>query len=388
MGVKPDLPDNNETHTVTTSDLRLLEELGREASNSEDQQAQYQKSCQKELESDEPIAVPDSLLRVESLARVCSLSKILSQPKSRDLYETSEEEAESSASPDAHLTKKLKDNGESPIPVKTSSFVPGPTSRSSCSEQECNMQVIRVGIYTRAERQAKLDRYRAKKNRRTFSKKILYACRKSFADSRPRVGGRFVPLKDLPLIPKPSPESDQEVSEMLASISANNKRTSDTKRSGRKSSLQSEDTFNEDSRGSSPDSFPSPVSLSRSFQAPPRAPLHPAFSSSAPASSATPQYAAPSNYVSFDGFGFPEPILAPQHSLPSHVSPATQPNFSSYPSCSFTSFPSPIARASSCPLARGSSSTRSASRPLRSAIDDPSASLLLLSLAATQAAVS
>lgn len=384
MGVKPDLPGDQATH-AKTDDLRLLE-LGREAG---DQQVQHH---QKELEPDEPITVPDSLLRVESLARVCSLSKILSQPKSRDLYETSEEEAESSSSTDAHLTKKLKDNGESPIPTKaslSSSFAFGSTARSSCGEQELNMQIIRVGIYTRAERQAKLDRYRAKKNRRTFSKKILYACRKSFADSRPRVGGRFVPLKDLPLASKPSsPESDQEVSEMLASISTNNKRaTVDAKKSGKKVS-QSEDVFDEDSRGSSPDSsLLSPVSLSRSFQALPRVPLHPSYSAPASTSSFAPQYMPSPNYVSFDGFGFPEPILAPQHSEPSYASPA-QPIFSYYPSCSFSSFPSspPLTVRSSS--ARGSNFTRSASRPSRSAIDDPSASLLLLSLAATQAAVS
>lgn len=55
---------------------------------------------------------------------------------------------------------------------------------------------VSIGIYTRAERRAKIERFKQKKNRRNFDKKILYACRKSFADSRPRIGGRFVARQD------------------------------------------------------------------------------------------------------------------------------------------------------------------------------------------------
>lgn len=49
-----------------------------------------------------------------------------------------------------------------------------------------------VGAYTKAERAAKILRYREKRARRNFTKRVLYGCRKEFADSRPRVGGRFV----------------------------------------------------------------------------------------------------------------------------------------------------------------------------------------------------
>lgn len=51
---------------------------------------------------------------------------------------------------------------------------------------------ITTGIYTKAERRQKILRFREKRERRNFSKKVLYSCRKQFADSRPRVGGRFV----------------------------------------------------------------------------------------------------------------------------------------------------------------------------------------------------
>ncbi|XP_049399072.1 uncharacterized protein LOC125862977 [Solanum stenotomum] len=44
---------------------------------------------------------------------------------------------------------------------------------------------------TPEERREKIHRYMKKRNERNFSKKIKYACRKTLADSRPRVRGRF-----------------------------------------------------------------------------------------------------------------------------------------------------------------------------------------------------
>jgi len=144
----------------------------------------------------------DGLNRVESLARVCSLSKILAT----DLSDTVQELSITSP-------KQLKDDSRASLTWENSeSVVPFYSSRERGT----------TGIYSRAERRAKLERYRAKKNRRTFSKKILYACRKSFADSRPRVGGRFVPLKDLPVsdAQRSPQQAEQEFSDLLASISA------------------------------------------------------------------------------------------------------------------------------------------------------------------------
>ncbi|KAK7317138.1 hypothetical protein RJT34_01114 [Clitoria ternatea] len=44
---------------------------------------------------------------------------------------------------------------------------------------------------TSEERRQKLSRYRNKKTKRNFGRKIKYACRKALADSQPRIRGRF-----------------------------------------------------------------------------------------------------------------------------------------------------------------------------------------------------
>ncbi|KAF3795191.1 Zinc finger protein CONSTANS-LIKE 3 [Nymphaea thermarum] len=43
-----------------------------------------------------------------------------------------------------------------------------------------------------AEREARVSRYREKRKKRQFEKKIRYASRKAYAEKRPRVKGRFV----------------------------------------------------------------------------------------------------------------------------------------------------------------------------------------------------
>lgn len=50
----------------------------------------------------------------------------------------------------------------------------------------------RIGIYTPAERAAIIKRFQSKRTRRVWNKKIRYNCRKSLADRRMRVKGRFV----------------------------------------------------------------------------------------------------------------------------------------------------------------------------------------------------
>eukprot|EP00934_Nitzschia_sp_Nitz4_P008857 Nitzschia sp. Nitz4//scaffold161_size51353//28965//30262//NITZ4_006950-RA/size51353-augustus-gene-0.46-mRNA-1//1//CDS//3329537915//8847//frame0 len=65
------------------------------------------------------------------------------------------------------------------------------------SETKTSLQGVynkngRVGIYTQAERSAIIARFLDKRSRRVWNKKIRYNCRKSLADRRMRVKGRFV----------------------------------------------------------------------------------------------------------------------------------------------------------------------------------------------------
>jgi hypothetical protein len=55
----------------------------------------------------------------------------------------------------------------------------------------------RIGIYTPEERRSIISRYRDKKKRRVWKKKIRYECRKDLADRRSRVKGRFVKVSNL-----------------------------------------------------------------------------------------------------------------------------------------------------------------------------------------------
>lgn len=53
-----------------------------------------------------------------------------------------------------------------------------------------------VGTISVEARRLKIQRYLAKRSRRNFRKKIAYQCRKTVADSRMRVKGRFVTKRE------------------------------------------------------------------------------------------------------------------------------------------------------------------------------------------------
>ncbi|KAK1357357.1 CCT domain-containing protein [Heracleum sosnowskyi] len=50
--------------------------------------------------------------------------------------------------------------------------------------------------YSPEEKKEKIEKYRSKRNQRNFNKKIKYVCRKTLADSRPRIRGRFAKNND------------------------------------------------------------------------------------------------------------------------------------------------------------------------------------------------
>ncbi|CAH8277784.1 unnamed protein product [Arabidopsis lyrata] len=62
-------------------------------------------------------------------------------------------------------------------------------------------QNFKVGRYSAEERKEKISKYRAKRNQRNFTKTIKYACRKTLADSRPRIRGRFARNDEVVEIP-------------------------------------------------------------------------------------------------------------------------------------------------------------------------------------------
>ncbi|KAL5231970.1 hypothetical protein ABZP36_030746 [Zizania latifolia] len=68
------------------------------------------------------------------------------------------------------------------------------------------------------ERKEKIHRYIKKRNERNFSKKIKYACRKTLADSRPRVRGRFAKNDDYCEASKTIGSQNHEEYEQMAGV--------------------------------------------------------------------------------------------------------------------------------------------------------------------------
>ncbi|XP_038971143.1 uncharacterized protein LOC120104291 [Phoenix dactylifera] len=68
----------------------------------------------------------------------------------------------------------------------------------------------KVGRLSVEERKEKIHRYMKKRNERNFSKKIKYACRKTLADNRPRVRGRFAKNDEFGEAGRPSSSTNQE----------------------------------------------------------------------------------------------------------------------------------------------------------------------------------
>ncbi|KAK1302772.1 putative zinc finger protein CONSTANS-LIKE 11 [Acorus calamus] len=57
-------------------------------------------------------------------------------------------------------------------------------------------RLLGIGSYAIEERKQKLSRYRKKRSKRYFGRKIKYVCRKALANSQPRVRGRFAKTEE------------------------------------------------------------------------------------------------------------------------------------------------------------------------------------------------
>ncbi|XP_027367297.1 uncharacterized protein LOC113873395 isoform X2 [Abrus precatorius] len=77
-------------------------------------------------------------------------------------------------------------------------LVCGAGSSATLAPEICHLEdsTLKVGKLSVEQRKEKIHRYMKKRNERNFSKKIKYACRKTLADSRPRVRGRFAKNDD------------------------------------------------------------------------------------------------------------------------------------------------------------------------------------------------
>ncbi|PKI52141.1 hypothetical protein CRG98_027557 [Punica granatum] len=67
--------------------------------------------------------------------------------------------------------------------------------RRAFSEGDIKRPIL-ISNCTSEERKEKLSRYRNKKTKRNFGRKIKYACRKALADSQPRIRGRFAKTEE------------------------------------------------------------------------------------------------------------------------------------------------------------------------------------------------
>jgi len=103
-------------------------------------------------------------------------SKELHRDKANDKFKPKDVAKSSETS--AAISARSSDHNVKTTPDESFSFYKGP-----------------VRQYTKEERQRVLRRYREKRSRRVFKKKVRYECRRKFAMKRPRIGGRFVKIQ-------------------------------------------------------------------------------------------------------------------------------------------------------------------------------------------------
>eukprot|EP00898_Chlorokybus_atmophyticus_P003114 jgi/Chlat1/3803/Chrsp259S03930 len=122
----------------------------------------------------------------------------LASPSTRAV-EGEEEEGVPGAMRRAQSAGDLRRSASGSFPQSYHHLPPGVNGGANSSEGNG-----KVGKLTLEERNMRISRYRQKRTARNFHKKITYVCRKTLADSRPRVRGRFacndednLPMKQL-----------------------------------------------------------------------------------------------------------------------------------------------------------------------------------------------
>ena len=119
-----------------------------------------------------------------------------------------------------------------PDPTETPRF-PNPLNKESVGQSRKSNA---IGKISAEERRKKIDKYRLKKQRRIWKKKVSYKCRKLLADKRIRIKGRFITkeeserVKGLLNVPKDQISEDrqnvQQINKNMSQIVAKIKETS------------------------------------------------------------------------------------------------------------------------------------------------------------------
>ncbi|KMT12069.1 hypothetical protein BVRB_5g100260 isoform A [Beta vulgaris subsp. vulgaris] len=123
------------------------------------------------------------------------------QPKFNPLLEVQNFQPEFDTSLSNGQIRRVCSTGDLPVGRVCSSASPLSGVGEENMMEESN---FKVGKYSAEERKERIDRYRAKRTQRNFNKTIKYACRKTLADNRPRIRGRFARNDETGEIPKPS----------------------------------------------------------------------------------------------------------------------------------------------------------------------------------------
>ncbi|KAF7837424.1 two-component response regulator-like PRR37 [Senna tora] len=98
------------------------------------------------------------------------------------------------------------------LSAESQQLVAGAGSSTTLTQEISNLEdsTFKVGKLSVEQRKEKIHRYMKKRNERNFSKKIKYACRKTLADSRPRVRGRFAKNDDFGETHRPGSSNHEE----------------------------------------------------------------------------------------------------------------------------------------------------------------------------------
>ncbi|MED6158512.1 hypothetical protein PIB30_033442 [Stylosanthes scabra] len=146
------------------------------------------------MNSSSGCSTPTSLASCETMSQPMSNTTLQKSMSSQSLIRTGGvHQNHKQLYPFFALFSELLNSDDVPVPVRRV-YSTGDLQEESSLSSESNMIIeamSRASPYSPEEKKMRIERYRTKRNQRNFNKKIKYACRKTLADSRPRIRGRF-----------------------------------------------------------------------------------------------------------------------------------------------------------------------------------------------------